>query len=85
MAHHKSAIKRIAKSRKENARNRYYKATMRTALKKVYSFTESSDELATAAKGAVSLLDKLVTKGIIHRNNAANKKSKLTKYVNSLA
>ncbi len=57
---------------------------MRTLVKKV---TKTSDkaEAETALKAAVGYLDRMAQKGIIHKNNAANKKSSLTKHVNGLA
>jgi len=84
MAHHKSAIKRSKKSIIENNRNIHNKSTLRTAIKNVLS----ASDLETAKKelrNTVSLLDKMVVKGIIHKNKAANQKSRLARYVNSLA
>ena len=57
---------------------------MKTALKNVMSATEKK-EAEEAYQKATSMLDTLVSKGIIHKNKAANKKSRLAKYVNSLA
>ena len=56
---------------------------MRTLVKKVMS-TENKEEAATYLKDAVSLIDRLATKNIIHSNTAARKKSQLTTYVNNL-
>ncbi|RMD99798.1 MAG: 30S ribosomal protein S20 [Calditrichaeota bacterium] len=84
MAHHKSAIKRIQKSRLQRKRNRHYRSLMRTSIKKVLSLTEK-EEAENRLREAVSILDKLASKGIIHRNKAANQKSRLTRYVNRLA
>ncbi|AZI66737.1 30S ribosomal protein S20 [Kaistella daneshvariae] len=84
MANHKSALKRIRQSEKKRLRNRYYHKTARTALK---VFRNEEDKAAAAAQlpSVVSLLDKLVKKNIIHKNKAANLKSKLAKHVNNLA
>ena len=84
MAHHKSALKRIQINERNRTRNRYYRSTMRSQIKKVLS-TESKEEALVQFTAAASILDKLVTKGVIHKNMAANKKSRLMKYVNSLA
>ncbi|HHL72152.1 MAG TPA: 30S ribosomal protein S20 [Bacteroidetes bacterium] len=84
MAHHKSAIKRIKKSRMQNMRNRHYRSTMRTYLKKIRQ-TTNKEEAQALLPMVSGYLDKLAAKGIIHKNNAANKKSKITRYVNSLA
>ncbi len=83
MAHHKSAIKRIRVAERNRQRNRYYRSTMRTMIKKVRN-AETKEEALELYQKTVSLLDKLVVKGIIHRNQAANKKSRLYKYVSSL-
>ncbi len=84
MAHSKSAKKRIRQSEKARLRNRHYRSTMKTFIKRVRTASDkpaAEKELRTT----VSLLDKLVSKGVIHRNKAANKKSRLTRYVNSLS
>ena len=77
-----SEIKRVRQSRKSNLRNRHYKSMMRTAIKNVLG-AEKKDASNLLTK-AVSTIDRLCIKGIIHRNNAARHKSKITKYVNSL-
>jgi small subunit ribosomal protein S20 len=80
---HKSAQKRARQTVKLTERNKLYKAKIRTAIKKVL---EAKDK-ATAEKElktAVTFLDKVSAKGIIHKNNAANKKSQLVRYVNKM-
>ena len=84
MAHHKSAIKRIKTAERNRLRNRHYRSTMKTFIKKVLT-AENRDEALAHYNKAASILDKMVTKGIIHRNTAANRKSRLMKYVNSLS
>ncbi|MFQ5630444.1 MAG: 30S ribosomal protein S20 [bacterium] len=83
MAHHKSAIKRIRISNKQNLRNRHYKSRMRSSIKRVFELHEK-EAADVQFRQATSLLDKLVTKGIVHKNNAANQKARLAKHVNSL-
>ena len=56
---------------------------MRSLVRKVRSATEK-DKATTALKAAVQFMDRLATKGVIHRNKAANTKSKLTKFVSGL-
>jgi small subunit ribosomal protein S20 len=56
---------------------------MNTAVKKVRS-AKGKDEAAAALAKINKLLDQLAAKGIIHKNNAANKKSRLTKFVNAM-
>jgi small subunit ribosomal protein S20 len=57
---------------------------MRTAVKRVRSLKEKEKAAAELAK-TVKLLDQLAAKGVIHRNKAANAKSRLTRYVNALS
>ena len=83
MANHKSAIKRIRSSETKKLRNKYQHKSTRTVIKKL----EQETKKAAAAKKlpeAVSMIDKLTTNNIIHKNKAAHLKSKLTKKVNSL-
>ena len=83
MAQHLSAERQARKALKHRERNRAYMSKMKTALKRVRSAKEK-DKAAVELKKAVKLLDQLAAKGIIHRNNAANKKSSLTKFVATL-
>ncbi len=83
MPQHKSAIKRVRQNEKRNAHNRQLRSTMRTLVKKVTKTTDKA-EAEEALKSATSYLDRMAQKGILHRNNAANKKSSLVKYVNNL-
>ena len=84
MPHHQSAKKRLRTNKKANLRNRHYRAMMRTAIKNVRAASEKG-EAEKALKETTSILDALVSKGIIHQNKAANQKSKLAKYVNTLS
>ncbi|OQX88843.1 30S ribosomal protein S20 [candidate division KSB1 bacterium 4484_87] len=84
MAHHKSAKKRIVLSKKQNVYNKSYKTMMKTTLKKVREITDK-ETIQKELHSAYSILDKLVSKGIIHKNKAANQKSKLAKYANKLS
>ena len=83
---HKSVLKRARQSEKRRLRNVSVKSSIKTYSKKVIEMIEKKDidgakeSLKTAVKG----LDKAVTKGIIHKNNAARRKSKLTVKVNNL-
>ena len=83
MAQHKSAEKRIRSSARRTIRNVAEKSTMKTLLKKVRS-SESKDSAMALLKETVSFLDKLAGKNVIHKNKAANLKSKLTKLVDKL-
>ena len=83
MAHHKSALKRIKIAKRNRLRNRYYVSSMKSTIKKVLSI-EKKEEAFGEYKKAASLIDKMVNRGIIHKNRGANKKSRLMRYVNNL-
>jgi small subunit ribosomal protein S20 len=78
MANHKSAIKRIRSNNAKRTENRYYAKTARTALKKLRT-TTSDKEAKELLPKVSSMLDKLAKKNVIHKNKAANIKSKLAK------
>jgi small subunit ribosomal protein S20 len=80
---HKSAQKRARQAIKRTERNKLYKAKIKTAVKKVTS-AANKETAEKELKNAVSVLDKVASKGIIHKNKAANKKSRLTLYVNKM-
>ncbi len=84
MAHHKSAKKRIRQNAKRRLRNQASRSKINTLSKKVLK-AENKEEAAKLLREAVSFIDKMVSKGRLHKNTAARKKSKLTRYVNSLA
>ena len=84
MANHKSALKRIRQSEKQRLHNRYYSVTMRNAIKKLKG-TEDKSQASELLSSVISLIDKNMKRSIIHKNKAANLKSKLTKSVNALA
>lgn len=81
MANTKSAIKRIRQNEKRRLRNRMVKSQTRTYIKKAIKVMESKDSEAAkaAALAAIKALDKAAEKGILHKNNAARRKSRLMK------
>jgi len=83
MPQHKSAIKRTRQSARRAERNKAQLSKLKTLIKKVRS-SKNKEEGITALKSATKCLDQLSTKGIIHKNNASNQKSRLTKFVNKL-
>ncbi len=83
MAHHKSALKRIKTNEKRKIRNRAAASKIKTLMKKVYD-KEDNKDVEPILKEAVAYLDKSASKGRLHKNNAARKKSALVRYVNSL-
>ena len=86
VANIKSQMKRIKTNEKARLRNKAVKSELKTYIRKVREAVAASDkEAATAALAAASRkLDKAVSKGVIHSNQAANRKSALAKLVNSL-
>jgi small subunit ribosomal protein S20 len=83
MAHHKSALKRIRSNQAKRLRNRYQAKTTRTFIKKLKT-TQDKAEAQELLKTVTSMLDKLAKKNIIHKNKAANNKSKLSRHVAAL-
>ena len=83
MAQHKSAAKRARASTRREENNKAWKSKMRTAVKRVTSAKEK-DQATEELRKAKKLFDQLAAKGVIHRNKAANSKSKLTRFVNNL-
>ena len=84
MANHKSALKRIRANESKRLRNRYQHKSTRTLIKKLRLTTDKS-VVVELFKQVSSSLDKLAKKNIIHKNKAANQKSKLAKLVNKVA
>jgi small subunit ribosomal protein S20 len=84
MANHKSALKRIRSNEAKRLRNRYQHKSTRTLIKKLRLTTDKS-VVIELYKQVSSSLDKLAKKNIIHKNKAANQKSKLAKLANKLA
>jgi small subunit ribosomal protein S20 len=83
----KSAIKKTRQSEEKRLRNSHVKSTMKSRVKKVVAAIESkaTDNLDGLFKDAISHIDAAGSKGVIHRNNASRKVSRLTKKVNSLS
>ena len=84
MANHKSSIKRIRQTEKRRLHNRYYAKNMRNEVRKFRTLTDKA-EAETQLPNIYSIIDKVAKRGIIHKNKAANLKSKLTKYTAKLA
>ncbi|MDR2723417.1 MAG: 30S ribosomal protein S20 [Cellulomonadaceae bacterium] len=86
MANIKSQIKRIKTNEKARQRNKAVKSELKTYVRKVRDAVKAGDkEAATSTLAAASRkLDKAVSKGVIHKNQAANRKSGLAKIVNAL-
>ena len=89
MANIKSAEKRILTAQRNYERNTAFKSSIKTAVRKTLEAAQSKENNQEAVKTALSLAyklcDKAVSKGILHKNTAARKKSRLTKAVNKLS
>lgn len=87
MANIKSSKKRILVAEKNAARNVAFKSSIKTAVKKALELGAGEDKeaLASAVSKVYQLCDKAVVKGILHKNTAARKKSRLTIALNKLA
>jgi len=83
MAHHKSAKKRIRSSERKKAVNKMTDSKIKTVIKKTFA-SDKKEELEVLYKEAIAILDKGTSKGRLHKNNAARKKSKLTKHLNKV-
>ncbi|MEI6889278.1 MAG: 30S ribosomal protein S20 [Bacteroidales bacterium] len=81
MANHKSSEKRIRNAKTKRTQNRYQGRTVRNAVKKLRS-TEEQVEIQKDLPKVISQIDKLAKKSVIHKNKAANLKSKLMKKAN---
>jgi len=80
MPQHKSCEKRIKTSAKARSRNRAYRAKVKLAVRNVHEAT-TPEEANVALKEAVQVLDRAAGKGILHKNRAADKKSRLSEAV----
>lgn len=86
MANHKSAIKRAKQSELRRVRNRSRRTRMKHVIKSLEEALASQNpEVATSRlRDAISIIDRTASKGVIHKNHAARKISRLTHRVNTL-
>ena len=87
MPNHKSAEKRVRQSEKRRVINRSHRTKVRTYIKKVRAALDSgkSDEIQSVLPETISVIDKSVQKGVMHKNAAARYKSRLTLKANQAA
>ncbi len=87
MANHKSTKKRMRQNVKRREINRANRSRLRTQIKKLRSALDDSNkkQSQTELQPTISLIDKMVSKKILHKNTAARYKSRLTKHVNGIA
>ncbi|MCU1529352.1 MAG: ribosomal protein [Frondihabitans sp.] len=86
MANIKSQIKRIGTNKKAQERNKAVKSELKTAIRSTHAAITAGDKVAAGAALLVASkkLDKAVSKGVIHQNQAANRKSSISKQVSAL-
>ena len=87
MPNHKSSEKRVRQSEKRRVINRSHRTKVRTYIKKLRTALESgkSEEIQKVLPDAISVIDKSVQKGVMHKNAAARYKSRLTVQANQTA
>jgi len=83
MPQHKSAVKRVRQNKKRRQRNQPKRSKMKTLVKKALNTTDK-EKAQSVANEAISYLDKMAGQGIVHKNFAARRKSRIDKHVNNL-
>jgi small subunit ribosomal protein S20 len=83
MANIKSQIKRNRQNEKANARNKAVRSELRTRTKRVDAAIEAGDDVEQATREAIKRIDQAAAKGVLHKNTAARRKSRLMKKVNA--
>ena len=83
MPNNAAAEKRMRQEKKRRLRNRMVKSTVKTYVTKARQAIDSGADAQEAVRTAVSELDRAAKKGVIHRNNAARRKSRLMKQHNA--
>lgn len=86
MANHKSALKRIRQTAKRNERNRYWRKTLRTSIKSLRAAIDSGDQdkAAELLNKTVSTINRVASKGVIHKAQASRRVSRLMAQVNRM-
>lgn len=80
----KSAIKRVSVTKTKTLQNKIVKTKVKNSIKKFEAaVAEGSDNLQAQYLETVSQIDRAVSKGVLHKNNAARKKSRLSKHLNN--
>jgi small subunit ribosomal protein S20 len=87
VANIKSQIKRIKQNEKRHQRNKAVKSDLKTAVRKFREAAEGGDKesAVTLGRAACRKLDKAASKGVIHKNQAANRKSSISKLADALS
>ena len=87
MANHKSALKRLEQTRKQTERNRSHRTRLRHQIRELRQALNAKDKerAESLMVPTLSMLDRMIQKGILHRNTAARYKSRLSLRFNSLS
>lgn len=87
MPHHQDAIKRLKQNDRARVRNKHFRSQMRGQIKHLRSLIDSGDaeQAQEGLKATVSIIQRVASKGVIHRNQAARKIARLNKAVKALA
>ncbi|MGB9722298.1 MAG: 30S ribosomal protein S20 [Chloroflexia bacterium] len=85
MAHTRSALKKIRQAERRRRRNQMIRSRVKTLIRKARALIEAGqlEQAGLAVGNAISALDKAAEKGVLHRNNAARRKSRLVRRYNS--
>ena len=78
-----SVLKRVRQAAKQRKKNRHYKSILSSTIKRVMSVKDKKDAPTELSK-AQKTIDKIASKGVIHKKKAANKKSSISKHLNNL-
>lgn len=86
MANHKSALKRIRQTAKRNERNRYWRSTLRTSIKSLRAAIDAGDKdkASELLNKTVSTINRVASKGVIHKAQASRRVSRLMAQVNRM-
>lgn len=79
MKKNKSAVKRATQAEKRRLRNSHVKSTMKTTIKKALSAVKVKENITEATQAATAYIDKAASKGVIHRNQASRRISRLAR------
>lgn len=80
----KTIAKRIRQADKARIRNKHYNSMMKTAIRKALA-AEDAENATSLGRSAISLIDKVASNGIIHKNKASNQKSRIAKHMGTLS
>ena len=80
----KTIAKRIRQAEKARIRNKHYNSTMKSAIKKAMA-ADNAENATALGRSAIAIIDKVAAHGIIHKNKAANQKSRVAKHMTTFS